>query len=74
MTMMNNEHGHGDADDDQDLEDDEEFDPAEYNTMLQLERLESLEEEMTELGVTTLDEIRRRIGELNIQLDMERKG
>jgi hypothetical protein len=74
MTMMNNEHGHGDADDDQDLEDDEEFDPAEYNTMLQLERLESLEEEMTELGVTNLDEIRRRIGELNIQLDMERKG
>ncbi|HET8907699.1 MAG TPA: hypothetical protein VFN11_12120 [Ktedonobacterales bacterium] len=74
MTTMDNEHGHGDANDEQDLEDDSEFDPAEYNTMLQLERLESLEEEMTELGVTTLDEIRRRIGELNIQLDMERKG
>ncbi len=74
MTTMDNEHGNGDANDEQDLEDDEEFDPAEYNTMLQLERLESLEEEMSELGVTNLDEIRRRIGELNIQLDMERKG
>ena len=74
MATMDNEHGNGDANDEQDLEDDSEFDPAEYNTMLQLERLESLEEEMSELGVTNLDEIRRRIGELNIQLDMERKG
>lgn len=74
MTTMDNEHGSGDANDEQDLEDDSEFDPAEYNTMLQLERLESLEEEMSELGVTNLDEIRRRVDELNIQLDMERKG
>ncbi len=56
------------------LEDDDEFDPAEYNTLIQLERLESLEEEMTELGVSTLDDIRRRIGELNAQLDEEHKG
>lgn len=74
MATMDNVHGNGDANDEQDLEDDSEFDQAEYNTMLQLERLESLEEEMSELGVTNLDEIRRRIGELNIQLDMERKG
>lgn len=56
------------------LEDDEEFDPAEYNTLIQLERLESLEEEMTELGVSTLDDIRRRIEELNAQLDEEKAG
>ena len=56
------------------LEDDDEFDPAEYNTLIQLERLESLEEEMSELGVSTLDDIRRRIQELNAQLDEEHKG
>lgn len=56
------------------LEDDDEFDPAEYNTLIQLERLESLEEEMTELGVSTLDDVRRRIAELNAQLDEEHKG
>ena len=56
------------------LEDDDEFDPAEYNTLIQLERLESLEEEMAELGVSTLDDIRRRIQELNAQLDEEHKG
>jgi hypothetical protein len=55
-------------------EDDEEFDPAEYNTLMQLERLESLEEEMTELGVSSLDDIRSRIEELNAQLDAEHKG
>jgi hypothetical protein len=75
MTTMDNEHGHeSDGNDDLDLDEDAEFDPAEYDTMLQLERLESLEEEMTELGVTTLDEVRRRIDELNVQLDLERKG
>ena len=56
------------------LEDDDEFDPAEYNTLIQLERLESLEEEMIELGVSTVDDIRRRIEELNAQLDEEHKG
>ncbi len=57
-----------------DLEGDDDFDPNEYNTLVELERLESLEEEMQELGVASLDDIRRRIGELNAQLDEERKG
>jgi hypothetical protein len=56
------------------LEDDDDFDPAEYNTLIQLERLESLEEEMTDLGVSSLDDIRRRIEELNAQLDEERSA
>lgn len=50
------------------------FDAGEYNTLVELERLESLEEEMQELGVASLDDIRRRIEELNAQLDEERKG
>ena len=53
---------------------DDDFDPAEYNTLIQLERLESLEEDMKELGVASLDDIRRRIKELNAQLDEENKG
>ena len=57
-----------------DLEGDDDFDPGEYNTLIELERLESLEEEMQELGVASLDDIRRRIAELNAQLDEERKG
>ena len=57
-----------------DLEDDDDFDPGEYNTLIELERLESLEEEMQELGVTSLDDVRRRVEELNAQLDEERKG
>lgn len=50
-----------------DLEDND-FDPREYDEMLHLERLESLEEDMVDLGVTTLDEVRRRIRELHRQL------
>jgi len=50
------------------------FDAGEYNTLVELERLESLEEEMQELGVVSLDDIRRRIDDLNAQLDEERKG
>jgi len=53
----------------EDLTQDEEFDPAEYDTMLRLERLESLEEEMVELGVATLDDVRRQIAELHRGLD-----
>jgi len=56
-----------------DLEGDDDFEPGEYNTLIELERLESLEEEMQELGVTSLDDIHRRIDELNAQLDEERK-
>lgn len=57
--------------DDADLDEDEDFDPKEYETMMELERLESIEEEMQELGVATLDDVRRRIAELNRKLDEE---
>jgi hypothetical protein len=51
--------------------DDEEAttDSAEYDLMLALERLESLEEDMVDLGVSTLDEVRQRIAALHRQLD-----
>lgn len=58
---------------DEDLIQHEDFDPAEYDTMLTLERLESLEEEMIELDVKTLDDVRQRIAELHQQLDEELK-
>ena len=51
--------------------DDEDFDPREYESMVELERLESLEEDMTDLGVTTLDEVRKRIADLHKQLDAD---
>lgn len=60
--------------DDADLDarnDDEELDSKEYETMMELERLESIEEEMQELGVTTLDDVRRRIADLHSKLDAE---
>jgi hypothetical protein len=64
---MNSNHN---ADDDE-LEEREDaaFDPAEYDSLLQLERLESLEEDMVELGVTTLDEVRERIAALHREVD-----
>jgi len=63
--------GHSGTDGGEDLIHDEEFDPAEYDTMLKLERLETVEEEMLDLGVTTLDDVRRRIAELHRELDDE---
>ena len=54
-----------------DAEDDADFDPREYGAMIVLERLESLEEDMVDLGVTTLDEVRARIAELHRALDGE---
>lgn len=45
--------------------------PDEYDTMLVLERLESLEEEMEELGVRSLDDVRQRIAELHERLDRD---
>ncbi len=60
-----------DADLDVSNNDDEEFDSKEYETMMELERLESIEEEMQELGVTTLDDVRRRIDDLHRMLDVE---
>ncbi|HEY4384259.1 MAG TPA: hypothetical protein VGN34_07290 [Ktedonobacteraceae bacterium] len=48
----------------------EEDDPEEeYDTMELLERLETLREDMEELGVTTLSQISQRIKELHRQLD-----
>ncbi|HEX9068807.1 MAG TPA: hypothetical protein VF807_08560 [Ktedonobacterales bacterium] len=44
------------------------FDPAEYDLLLQVERLESLEEEMAELGIATIDDLRARIAALHRQL------
>jgi hypothetical protein len=58
-------------DDDELEEDDEDFDPKVYETMLELERLESIEEEMADLGVHTLEDVRRRIRELHERLDQE---
>ena len=43
----------------------------EYGLLLQVERYESLAEEMEELGVTTLEEVRRAIAELHRRLDAE---
>ncbi|MBF6590675.1 MAG: hypothetical protein IVW57_09110 [Ktedonobacterales bacterium] len=57
------------ADDEDDLLDEEEFEPEEYDTLLRLERLESVEEEMMELGITTLEEVRQRIADLHRELD-----
>ena len=48
-------------------EDDEE----EYDELELLERLETLREDMEDLGVTTLEEVTRRINELHHQLDQD---
>jgi hypothetical protein len=41
---------------------------GEYDAMMLLDQLESLEEEMEELGVSTLDELRTRIRDLHAEL------
>ena len=66
-TMMRNDN----AGDNGDEEEETVFDPAEYDAMLRLERLESLEEDMIDLNVHTLDEVRARIAELHRQMDSE---
>jgi len=48
----------------------DDFDVEEYEDMGLLERLETLREDMEDLGVTTLEEVNRRIEELHRQLDM----
>lgn len=48
-------------------EDDEEV----YDELELLERLETLREDMEDLGVTTLEEVIRRINELHHQLDQQ---
>jgi hypothetical protein len=66
---------HGDSrnggQDGEDAGDDADFDPKEYGAMIVLERLESLEEDMVDLSVSTLDEVRARIAELHRALDGE---
>lgn len=49
-------------------EDFAELDSEEYDAIALLDQLESLEEEMEELGVTTLDEVRQRIHDLHEKL------
>ncbi|HZO74448.1 MAG TPA: hypothetical protein VFB60_19755 [Ktedonobacteraceae bacterium] len=44
-------------------------DDNEYDTMELLERLETLREDMEDLGVTTLAEVIQRIEELHRQMD-----
>jgi hypothetical protein len=44
------------------------LDNEEYDMMALLDQLETLEEEMEELGVTTLDEVRQRIHDLHERL------
>ena len=41
----------------------------EYAALVRLERLESLVEEMEELGVRTLDDVEREIGALHREID-----
>ena len=44
-------------------------DAENYARLLALERLESLAEDMEELGVSTLDDLRRKIADIHAQLD-----
>jgi hypothetical protein len=48
--------------------DDDDLDDEEYNAMMLLERLESLEEEMEDLEIATLDDLRTRIRDLHAEL------
>lgn len=41
----------------------------EYSTMVEIERLESLLEDLEDLGVQTRDELKSRIGDLRSKLD-----
>jgi hypothetical protein len=45
------------------------FDAEEYDDMELLERLESLREDMEDLGINTLAEVVQRINELHATLD-----
>lgn len=74
MTSSNGRDKGKNRTDDDELDTDEDFDPTEYDTMLQLERLESIEDEMNELGVRTIDEVRARIEELHRELDQHEQN
>ncbi len=49
--------------------DEDAFDENEYDELELLERLESLREDMEDLGVTTLAEVIQRIEEMHRKLD-----
>lgn len=66
--MMTDGNGRKPGQDDEDEGGVEDLDNEEYDTMALLDQLESLEEEMEELGVTTLDEVRQRIRDLHERL------
>ena len=57
--------------DNRDAMSDYEVDEIEYEEMELLERLETLREDMEELGVTTLAEVNQRIEELHRRLDIQ---
>ena len=66
--MMTDANGRKPGQDGEDEGGVEDLDNEEYDTMALLDQLESLEEEMEELGVTTLDEVRQRIRDLHERL------
>lgn len=70
--MVENNGSRQNAPEREDNIEDDDFDPKEYDEMMRLERLESLEEDMVDLGVTTLSEVRQRIHELHQQLGDEK--
>lgn len=45
-----------------------------HESLLLLDRLEELREDMEELGITSLEDLRRRIVDLEAQLDDEPDG
>jgi hypothetical protein len=56
-----------------DAEDAEEYDSEEYDDLEMLEILETIREDMEELGVTTLQEVIQRIEELHRKLENQHK-
>ncbi|WP_376795999.1 hypothetical protein [Thermogemmatispora sp.] len=51
----------------------EDFDPEEYDDLEMLEILETIREDMEELGLRTLDEVIERIEELHRKLENQHK-
>ncbi|MBX5451537.1 hypothetical protein [Thermogemmatispora sp.] len=51
----------------------EDFDPEEYDDLEMLEILETIREDMEELGLRTLDEVIQRIEELHRKLENQHK-
>jgi hypothetical protein len=57
------------SDDPRNYTDSEDFDEEEYDDFTLLERLETLREDMEDLGIASLQELIERIKELHRQLD-----